>query len=162
MSKKIKINTDLIGQIGKTSKSLLEKKGHPQFSDDLLIGFPFNIKKTKLEFLRMLVVYKRTLSPNFFHYSNTDAVREGIQALRELNPNIEQRPNSVKFSTRNGTLGRLNGVEKKKTTFSISENDKEFIYNFIYEKSKKIGEYGKAEFFDELLEELRKKYPKAE
>ncbi|PTT38372.1 hypothetical protein DBR28_08670 [Chryseobacterium sp. HMWF028] len=126
------------------------------------VNFPFNVEQDRIEYLRELVLYKRRSDPEFFHYSNTHAVKEGIGYLREIYPDVEQRPASLKYSTRNGTLGHLNGVEKVKTTFSISTTDKEFIYNLIYKKDANTGEYNKADLFDELLEELHKVYPEVQ
>lgn len=159
MTKKTKINVDLIGQIGKASESLREKKEQQIFSNDLLKNFPFNIEVEKIEFLRNIVIYKRKLSPEFFHYSNTHAVREGIMYLREIYQDLKQRPKSVKHSTRSGTRGKLYGKDKVKTTFSISENDVEFIYNLIYMKDSNPDEYNKEDFFNDLLKELKKRYP---
>lgn len=123
--------------------------------EEKIVSFSFNIEKTKIEFLRNFVLFKRNLSPEYFHYSNTEAVREGIQYLRKDNSDLENRPASVKMSTRKGTQGRLHGIEKLKTSFSISKDDREFIYNLIYQNDVKNGNYGKAEFFDDLIEALK-------
>lgn len=124
--------------------------------EEKIVSFSFNIEKSKVEFLRTFVLFKRNIGPEFFHYSNTEAVREGIQYLRKENADLENRPASVKMSTRKGTQGRLHGIEKLKTSFSISRDDREFIYNLIYENDVKNGNYGKAEFFDDLIESLKK------
>lgn len=141
---------------------IIQPKEIKKIPEESYKNFPFNVEQDRIEYLRNIVLYKRRLSPEFFHYSNTDAVREGIECLREAYPEVEPRPSSVKYSTRNGTLGRLNGVEKIKTTFSISERDKEFIYNLIYKKDGRPAEYNKADLFDELLEKLEKRYPEVE
>lgn len=124
-------------------------------SQEKIVSFSFNIEKTKVEFLRTFVLFKRNNGPEFFHYSNTEAVREGIQYLRKENADLENRPASVKMSTRKGTQGRLHGIEKLKTSFSISKDDREFIYNLIYKNDVKKGNYGKAEFFNDLIEALK-------
>ena len=126
-----------------------------KIAQEKVVSFSFNIEKSKVEFLRTFVLFKRNISPEFFHYSNTEAVREGIQYLRKKNTDLEDRPASVKMSTRKGTQGRLHGIEKLKTSFSISKNDIEFIYNLIYKNDVKSGKYGKAEFFDDLIEALK-------
>lgn len=124
-------------------------------SHEKTLSFSFNIEKSKVEFLRTFVLFKRNIGPEFFHYSNTDAVREGIQYLRNKYNDLKNRPASVRMSTRKGTQGRLYGVEKVKTSFSINSAEKEFIYNLIYKNAVKNGNYGKAEFFDDLIEELK-------
>ena len=135
------------------TEQLLE--GSTKIAQGKVVSFSFNIEKSKIEFLRAFVLFKRNISPEFFHYSNTEAVREGIQYLRKENTDLEDRPASVKMSTRKGTQGRLYGIEKLKTSFSISKNDREFIYNLIYKNDIKNRNYGKAEFFDDLIEALK-------
>lgn len=126
------------------------------------VNFPFNLEQNRIEFLRDFVLFKRKSSPEFFTFSNTDAVREGIGYLRDKYDDLEQRPASLKYSTRVGTNGLLNGVVKKQTTFSISVSDREFIYNLVFAKDGNPAEYNKADLFDELLMELSKRYPEVE
>ncbi|WP_175623189.1 hypothetical protein [Chryseobacterium schmidteae] len=164
MSKKIK--QDLSALINKARETQIETPKQivvpeqtvevlKKNADEKIVSFSFNIEKTKIEFLRTFVLFKRNIGPQFFHYSNTEAVREGIQHLRKQNADLENRPASVKMSTRKGTQGRLYGIEKLKTSFSISKDDREFIYNLIYKKDVQNGNYGKAEFFDDLIEALK-------
>lgn len=165
MSKKVK--QDLSALIDKARETQIETPKQivvaeqpvevsKQIIEEKIVSFSFNIEKSKVEFLRTFVLFKRNIGPEFFHYSNTEAVREGIQYLRKENADLENRPASVKMSTRKGTQGRLHGIEKLKTSFSISRDDREFIYNLIYENDVKNGNYGKAEFFDDLIESLKK------
>lgn len=123
------------------------------------VNFPFNLEQDRIEYLRNFVMNKRKESPEFFHYSNTDAVKEGLNYLRDKYQDLKQRPASIKHSTRVGTNGLLNGVIKVQTTFSIPISDREFIYNLVFAKDGNPTEYNKADLFDELLEELNKRYP---
>ncbi|RNA63931.1 hypothetical protein D1631_00020 [Chryseobacterium nematophagum] len=123
------------------------------------VNFPFNLEQDRIEYLRNFVMYKRKESAEFFHYSNTEAVKEGISYLREKYRDLKQRPEFIKHSTRVGTNGLLNGVVKVQTTFSIPISDREFIYNLVFAKDSNPTEYNKANFFDELLDELQKRYP---
>lgn len=126
------------------------------------VNFPFNLEQDRLEYLRNFVIQKRRESADFFHYSNTDAVKEGISYLRDKYKDLKQRPASIKHSTRVGTNGLLNGVVKVQTTFSLPVSDREFIYNLVFAKDGKPTEYNKADFFDELIEELSSRYPTVE
>lgn len=164
MSKKVK--QDLSALIDKARETQIETPKQIVISkqilelpekneEDKIVSFSFNIEKTRVEFLRTFVLFKRNIGPEFFHYSNTEAVREGIQYLRNEHTDLKNRPVSVKMSTRKGTQGRLHGVEKLKTSFSISKDDREFIYDLIYQNDVKNGNYGKAEFFDDLINALK-------
>lgn len=126
------------------------------------VNFPFNLEQDRIEYLRNFVMHKRRESVDFFHYSNTDAVKEGISYLRDKYQDLKQRPASIKHSTRVGTNGLLNGVVKVQTTFSVPVSDREFIYNLVFAKDGKPMEYNKADFFDELIEELSLRYPTVE
>lgn len=125
-------------------------------------NFPFNLEQDRIEYLRDFVMNKRKQDAEFFHYSNTDAVKEGINYLRQKYDDLKKRPESIKHSTRVGTNGHLNGVIKTQTSFSLPVSDREFIYDLIFAKDGNPSEYNKAEFFDELIEELSKKYPSVE
>lgn len=137
------------------TKQYTEQEQEQFFSADLFSNFPFNVEKSKIQFLRNFVNGRRKADPvRYFHFTNTDAVRMGIEMLKEKYSTIQQRPKTVRISTRAGNHGRLNGIEKMKTSFSLNEVDRNFIYNVIYHHSVDGTDYGKAEFFDELIQEL--------
>lgn len=133
-----------------------------KFLKEKTTNFPFNLEQNRIEFLREFVIKKRKQNAKFFHYSNTDAVKEGINYLREKYSDLKKRPESIKHSTRVGTTGHLHGVVKTQTSFSLPVSDREFIYDLIFAKDGNPSEYNKAEFFDELIDELSKRYPSVE
>lgn len=159
------INSSVLSQIagiGNASKQLEEIGDRQIFSEDNLFNFSFNVEKSLINFIRKFVEMKRT-NPDDFHYSQTDAIREGINLLKEINPDITQRPKSVKIPTRKGRiLGTVveEGIkaEKVKTSFRINEIEKEYIYDFIYSKTTSEKPYGKEEFLEELTAVLKEEY----
>lgn len=147
---------DIVSGLGNATQQLSNFTNETQYSDDV-VNFSFVLEKTKIQWLREYVLKKRTTALKFFHFSNTDAVKEGIALLREKYPDLEQRPKTLKYSTKVGrTYGAVNKAEKMNTSYSITEKDKGFIYDLIYFKSTSGEEYTKTDFFNELIEELSK------
>lgn len=130
-----------------------------KLSADKFSTFAFNIEEEKVKFLRDFVLYKRNIDPQFFHFNNSKAIREGIEILSELYPDLKKRPQEVKIPTRKGTDGLLNGVIKLKTSYWINQIEKDFIYNFIYAESLKNDDYNKSAFMSDLIEAINTKYP---
>lgn len=162
---KKKINSSVLSQIagiGSASKSLEEIGDRQIFSEDNLFNFSFNVEKPLIDFIRKFVDIKRT-NPDQYHYSQSDAIREGINLLREINPTIIQRPRAVKIPTRKGrvygtVIDEGNKTEKVKTSFRINEIEKEYIYDFIYSKATSEKPYGKEDFLEELTDVLKEEY----
>lgn len=157
------INSSVLTQIagiGEASKSLEEIGDKQIFSEDNLFNFSFNIEKPLFIFIRKFVEFKRS-NPDEFHYSQSDAIREGINLLKKSNPNVTQRPKAVKIPTRKGrVVGTVDGniEEKVKTSFRINEIEKEYIYDFIYSKTTSEKPYGKEDFLKELTEVIKDEY----
>ncbi len=147
---------ELYGKISakKKTDSMEFENSEIAFSESKFSNFSFNIEKSMVNFVRDFVLQKRD-NPKHYHYNNSDAMRDGIAFLRESNPNIKRRPSNALLPTKRGTLGRLNGITKVKTSFSISDKDKDFLYNYIYFKQQKKKDFGKAEFFADLIQALK-------
>ena len=161
MSKnKIQNSDGLIDNLGIEAEKMDKNEKEDSFSTTKFVSFPFNLEQEKVEFLRNFVLFKRNLSPDFFHYNNSHAVREGILLLQNKNPNLEQRPKSVKIPTRLGTRGNLNGIVKLKTSYYISEAEKNFMYDYIYNMQSSKPHFSKAEFMEDLISILSSTYPK--
>jgi hypothetical protein len=138
--------------------SVIEEK-EEQFSTINNINFSFNLEQEKVEFLRNFVYFKRSLSPEFFHYNNSHALREGINLLQNENQNLKNRPTIAKVPTRVGSRGNLNGIVKLKTSYSISEADRNFMYNYIYDKQNSNPDFSKTEFMEDIINILSSTYP---
>ena len=90
MSKnKIQNSDSLIDSLGIETEKLITNENEEIFSTTKFVSFPFNLELGKVEFLRNFVLFKRSLSPDYFHYNNSHAVREGILLLQNENPNLE-------------------------------------------------------------------------
>lgn len=119
--------------------------------------FSFNLAKNKIEWLRNFVAFKRK-TPAFFHYNNSSALREGIEIMREKYP-IERRPKEIENPIRLGRPYFLDEQDKKKkTSFIISQADREYIYDFIYKYSADSEFFGKENFFEYIIEVLSNTY----
>ena len=147
---------ELYGQISVNDEtdSMEFEDSEVAFSETKLSNFSFNIEKSMVDFIRDFVLEKRE-NPKYYHYNNSDAMRDGISLLRESNSKIKRRPSNALLPTKRGTLGRLNGITKVKTSFSISDRDKDFLYNYIYFKQQKKEDFGKADFFEDLVKALK-------
>lgn len=138
----------------------IEEQKEEYFSKEKFLSFSFNLELEKVKFFRDFVVFKRNSNPAFFHYNNSSAIREGIELLQLKNPKLKRRPSSVKISSRFGTMGRLNGIVKLKTSYWINEFERDFIYNFIYAESLSNPDYNKSSFIDDIIDVLKTEYPK--
>lgn len=141
-----------IKNISKESTTYQNIDNNPRvFSEELLFNFSFTVPKENIELIRNFVIEKRNSDVAHFHYNNSSAIREGINLLKEKHPNLQQRPKGIKFPARSGARGSLNGVETYSTSFSISEANREFIYDYIYLKSLTTEGYNKVDFFADLV-----------
>ena len=131
-----------------------------QLNENNFFTFSFNLEQKAIEFLREFVLYKRKSDSIFFHFNNSQAVREGMLLLKANNPTIEARPKHLKIPTRIGRDGSLNGAVKLKTSYWINEVERDFIYNFIYAKSLQNANYSKTDFINDLISAIKNEYPK--
>lgn len=164
MSKKVKeLNQSLILDVADAVEDheeiREEREQNPRNdSDDILKSFAFNIDKDQIDFIRDFVSYKRRSAPEFYHFNQSMAFREGIELMQEKE-SFPFRPESVKVSTSRGTTGHLNGMKKIKTSFSLSERIINIIYDIIYHKSRgDRNNYGKRELMADVIVELKNKY----
>lgn len=129
-----------------------------EFSTENNIPFSFTLGRNLILFIKELVLKKINESVENYHFNESSAVREGIQLLCLISP-VKQRPVEVGNPTKKGRKSTAaQGVIKINTSFLISESDREYIYNFIYEKQKEGGRFTKEEFFVLVVEQLGKKY----
>lgn len=129
-----------------------------EFSTENNIPFSFTLDRNLVLFIKELVLKKINASVENYHFNESSAVREGIQLLRIISP-IKQRPEEIGNPTKRGRKSTATeGVVKVNTSFLISESDREYIYNFIYERQKGGGRFTKEEFFVLVVEQLEKKY----
>lgn len=132
------------------------KERGQEYSTENNITFAFTLPVIMIAYIKELVITK--LSEDY-SYNESSAVREGIQLLKLVNPNIEQRPDDLPISTKKGRKSTADKkIIKKSTSFLISADDQNFIYNFIYKEQKGGGIFKKEEFFSLLIEQLELKY----
>lgn len=136
--------------IKKYNSEELEKK-------DRSFIFAFNLEQEKVQFLREYVILKRKSDPIHFHFNISKAIKKGIEILSSLNPDLKSRPDNIKIPTKRGTKGSLNGVIKLKTSFWITDSDRDFIYNYIYYKINllHIEDYSKSDFISDIIKVLK-------
>lgn len=129
-----------------------------EFSTENNIPFSFTLDRNLVLFIKELVLKKINESVENYHFNESSAVREGIQLLSVISP-VKQRPEEIGNPTKRGRKSTAaEGVVKVNTSFLISESDREYIYNFIYERQKGGGRFTKEEFFVLAVEQLEKKY----
>lgn len=129
-----------------------------EFSTENNIAFSFTLDRNLVLLIKELVLKKINASVENYNFNESSAVREGIQLLRIISP-VKQRPEEIGNPTKRGRKSTATeGVVKVNTSFLISESDREYIYNFIYERQKGGGRFTKEEFFVLLVEQLEKKY----
>lgn len=123
-------------------------------------SFTFTLDKGIIDFLRKFITFKRTVKDQY-NFSQSDAIREGITQLKMNYGNIPSRPRSEKIPTRKGKAfgTKITSTQKKITTsFYLSENDREFIYDVIYYNVKNGLAYGKEDFINQIVEVWEKEY----
>lgn len=122
--------------------------------EERFYNFSFSLEKEQNEFIEEFVSFKRRSNTSFYHYTKSKAIVDGIALLKLKYPNLKSRKTDI--TTIKGTKGLLNGKKKLIRSFSISNSDREFIYDFINYKiiTNEGIKYGKFEFIDELIGEL--------
>lgn len=123
-------------------------------------SFTFTLDRAIIDFLRKFIAFKRNVRDQY-NFNQSDAIREGIVQLKSHYGNIPQRPGSVKLPTRKGKAfgSKITSTQTKVTTsFYLSENDREFIYDVIYFNIKKGLAYGKEDFINQIVEVWKKEY----
>jgi len=129
-----------------------------EFSTENNISFSFTLDRNLVLFIKEFVFKKINSSVENYHFNESSAVREGIQLLGEISQ-VNQRPEEIGNPTKKGRKSTAaEGVIKVNTSFLISEADREYIYNFIYERQKGGGRFTKEEFFILVVGQLEKKY----
>lgn len=123
-------------------------------------SFTFTLDKDVIDFLRNFIAFKRNIKDHY-NYNQSDAIREGIENLKSYYGDIPTRPITEKIPTRKGKAfgSKLSSTRKKITTsFYLSDNDREFIYDVIYFNTKKGEVYGKEHFINQIVELWKKEY----
>lgn len=135
-----------------------------EFSTENNIPFSFTLDRNLVLFIKELVLKKINESVENYHFNESTAVREGIQLLSKNSP-VKQRPAIIGNPTKRGRKRGSSGssitnkdVVKVSTSFLISESDREYIYNYIYENSKGDERFTKEQFFVLVVEQLEQKY----
>lgn len=163
MSKKIPSNVlGKITDIAQVVKSINTEKTEQVIKNkEKKINFTFNLNQEMISFIRKFVHFKR-FEKNEFLYNQSIFLTEGVSILREKNKELPKRPQAFKIPT---TKGRRQGYvaseqiqEKFVTSFRILEEDKDFIYDYIYQRLKEELIYLKEHFLFELIQEMRDKY----
>lgn len=149
----------------KTAGSNLQKNAEiiqereKEFSTENTVIFSFRVNQDLIHYIKKLRLFKIEEKTSNHLYSESDVVREGIELLRETFPEIPQRPDDVEMPTRRGRgLKRDPDTIMSNTSFTLSDHDVNFIYNFIYDKQKGGGRYTKEEFLALLVEHMEMKF----
>lgn len=118
----------------------------------------FHVDKELILFIKKLVFFKINEDVNSYHYNESEAVREGINLMRLTMPNLKERPAEIENPTRKGRRTTNSGIVKVKTSFLVSENDKQFFYNLVYDRQKGGGTFTKEDFLKLIVEHLQNNY----
>lgn len=119
------------------------------------ITFSFLLEIEKVETLRNVETFRRKTD---FHYSVSDAVREGIQLMIKDSKDLVVRPVGL-IPTRRGKRSNNEKKERVFTSYRISESEREFIYDYIYNKCLKMdGNFTKDDFMEDLIKTLKLAY----
>lgn len=136
-----------------TTEKLKENK---VYSTENNLTVAFTLPISMIAYVKELVIEKLAED---YSYTESSAVREGIQLLKLVNPTLKQRPDEVVNPTKKGRKTTLNKeIIKKTTSFLLSEADQNFMYNYIYKEQIGGGLFRKEEFFNLIIEQLEHKY----
>lgn len=126
-------------------------------------NFSFVSEAENINYIRRLEFEKRRQGSEFSYFTSSDVVKEGIALLREKGPKLKKRPAGM-IPTRRGRVS--NGTELKEkvtTSFSLIENEVDYIYDYIYTKSGDVlGSFTKESFMNDMIKELKNKYGELE
>lgn len=116
------------------------------------IRFSFSLLAEEVDWFRDVVSKKRKSNDKFISYSNSDLFKDGLELLKIKYPNCDRT--GEELPTRSGR--KFNSIKEKRfpTSFSITEEDRKFIYDFIYYKLKisSDGNYSKSNFIKDLID----------
>lgn len=156
-----KINESVINQISGIASLTKNIKKNEEIKKEKKLNFVFELEESLIQLIRNFVHYKK-FEAGIYEYNQSSVIKEGISLLKEKYPNLPARPDKVKKPTIRGrrkkSIGKIQAEKKHLTSFNISESDREFIYNFIYDKLKKGEDYIKEDFINDLLDEIKHKY----
>lgn len=93
--------------------------------------FSFLLKIETMEKLRLIEEFKRRKK---FQYNVSDVIREGIKKMKKKYQSLPNRPEGL-IPTRRGKHSNSEKKEKTFTSFRISGEDRDFIYDFMYFKN---------------------------
>lgn len=135
------------------------KEKEKEYSTENNIIFSFRVNKELIHYIKKFRIFKIEDNPSNHLYSDSDVVREGLQLLKETFPSIPQRPEDVEVPTKRGRGEKRDpAVIISNTSFTLSESDINFIYNFIFDRQKGGARYTKEEFLALLVEHLEMKF----
>lgn len=135
----------------------------PSKTKEKSFNFSFVSEADNINYIRRLEFEKRRQGSEFSYFTSSDVVKEGIALLRKKGPKLKNRPAGM-IPTRRGRVS--NGTELKEkvtTSFSLIENEVDYIYDYIYTKSGDIlGSFTKESFMNDMIKELKNKYGELE
>jgi hypothetical protein len=120
------------------------------------ITFSFLLQIEVVEQMREIEAIKRKTD---FYYTVSDVVREGIDIMRKKYKNLPVRPEGL-LPTRRGKHSNSTKKDKVFTSCRITEQDREFIYDFMFSKNiNQDGEFINVNFTkDDFMETLLKDF----
>ena len=156
-----KIDVSVLKQINGIAELTKNIKENENIKTEKTINFVFEIEESLIQLIRNFVHYKK-FEAGMYEYNQSSVIKEGISLLKEKYPNLPARPDKVKKPTIRGrrkkSIGEIQAEKKHLTSFNITERERDFIYNFIYDKLKKGEDYIKEDFINDLLDEIKHKY----
>ncbi len=122
-------------------------------------NFSFTADVESLNYIRSLEFEKRQQDPEFFQFSASDVVKEGVELLRQTGPKLKKRPEGM-IPTRRGRTPKGEEIIKKvRTSFSLTESDVNYIYDYIFTKTgDTLGAFTKEDFMTDMIGALKSKY----
>lgn len=122
------------------------------------IPFSFTVDRELILYVKNLVLQKIKEDVNNYFYNESTAIKEGIDLLKISSP-VPKRPVEIGTPTKSGRgVATDKKIIKVSTSFLLSEEDKEFVYDYIYHQQRGGGRYTKEEFFNLIVEKLKEKY----
>jgi len=122
-------------------------------------NFSFTSELDNLNYIRALEFEKRRQDPEFFQFSASDVVKEGVELLRQTGPKLKNRPAGMIPTRRGRTPKGEELTQKVRTSFSLTESDVNYIYDYIYTKSgDTLGAFTKEDFMNDMIGALKSKY----
>lgn len=122
------------------------------------IPFSFKLDKNLILYIKELVLQKIKEDVNNYFYNESTAFKEGLELLKLSSP-VPKRPKQISIPTKSGRGATIDKkVQKISTSFLLSEDDKEYIYDYIYHQQRGGSRFTKEEFFNLIVEKLKEKY----